>query len=121
MLGEGMPDVEGCYCGEHFWLELKSARRPRRPSSAVRFRTRPGQIEWAQTRIAAGGATGFLLLVTNANNSARCVYLIGGWHGPALHRGLTEATLESYSVLASVRPSQLDVIIAAANKLRHER
>lgn len=119
MVESGTPDVEGCYDGLSFWLELKSTKRPRFLKTPVRFPTRPEQIDWSLARLAAGGSAGFLLSVANGNGSARAVYLIGGWHGPALHRGLTEEALMKYSSISSVKPTPLDVI-QAATRLRQE-
>ena len=118
MLEAGTPDVEGCYRGHSFWMELKSAKRPRFPQTPVRFPTRDEQIEWLQCRVDTGGAASFLLSVNTGNGSGRCVYLVAGWYGHQLHKGLTEEHIGVYSVLTSVRPTALEVIRAACKVKR---
>jgi hypothetical protein len=76
MVGVGHPDVEGCYQGVQFWLELKVAKRPARNTTKLRFGSplRDSQVEWAKKRIAAGGRVWYLIQIGAAQD--RQVYLI---------------------------------------------
>lgn len=97
LIGSGMPDVEGCYQGTQFWLELKSAMRPVRSATPVRFPTkgREEQASWAISRIAAGGRVGYLLQVGHGHS--RTIYLCPGRYVPLLHAGATEAKIADWS------------------------
>lgn len=76
MVGAGHPDVEGCLEGVQFWLELKVAKRPARPTTKLRFGSplRESQVDWAKKRIAAGGRVWYLIQV--GGGPERQVYLI---------------------------------------------
>lgn len=59
----GRPDVEGCWDGFSFQLELKACVRPARKLRPIKPSFRPGQVPWLLRRRSAGGACGVLLLV----------------------------------------------------------
>lgn len=95
---KGMPDVEGKYKhGEQFWTELKSAERPARSTTPIRFkvREREAQIEWLTKRYELGGHTYLLLQV--GSGPERAIYLISGRFSAAVYRGLTEDHLQDLS------------------------
>lgn len=108
----GMPDVEGFLSIEafahsppssarlshgQFWLELKSASRPVRAKTPVRFKMRPKQVEWARRRWKLGGACYWLLQV--GDGGARRIYMLPGHAGADIDRGLTEVELSKADVL----------------------
>lgn len=95
---KGMPDVEGHLRGHgQFWIELKSAKRPARASTPIRFPTRDEQVEWLQKRWKIGGAAWMLCQVGSASEAKR--YLISGGYAAEVHEGMTEERLERMSVL----------------------
>lgn len=111
----GMPDVEGHLCGVgQFWIELKSAARPTRKKTAIRFKMRPKQIEWARRRWAIGGACYWLLQVGDGGN--RCVYMLQGSYGGALAAGMTEDAIRAKDVLCYYFEPKVtpEVVITAA-------
>lgn len=78
LVAEGDPDVEGCYKGMAFNIELKVSERPARDTTRVLGPAdiRPKQIPWAKARWAAGGSSYFLIQVGSSAKAAR--YLIPG-------------------------------------------
>lgn len=99
IIGAGMPDVEGCYQGVQFWLELKSAMRPAREATPIRFPTkgREDQAKWAMHRIAAGGRAWYLLQVGHGHS--RTIYLCSGFYVERLHAGAREDEIAERSVV----------------------
>jgi hypothetical protein len=112
LVGKGTPDVHGTYGGSHFWIELKSAKRPARGTTPVRFPTRECQVEWHNDFSSAGGRSFWLVQV--GEGAARSIYMIEGKHGPALHEGLTETELAAINVLPSAKPTPLEVVSSAS-------
>lgn len=78
LVGVGDGDVEGCLDGVGFDLELKVAARPARASTGIRFGEplKEGQVQFAEDRLAAGGAHGFLIQVGDHPEASR--YLVPG-------------------------------------------
>jgi hypothetical protein len=97
----GMPDVEGFVRGFRkglqFWVELKSAARPARASTPIRFKVRPKQVEWARRRWAIGGAAYWLLQI--GDGADRRIYLLDATHGRALQAGMLESVIENQDLL----------------------
>lgn len=54
----GMPDVNGCFEGSEFWMELKQAKEPKRASTPL-LRSQHGfsveQQNWMMLQVRAGG------------------------------------------------------------------
>ena len=87
----GTPDVEGLLTGgSQFWIELKSAPRPKR-GGPVRFKVRAGQVEWLRRRCAVGGRA-YLLLQVGSGASARR-YLVWGDYAASIMNGVSEDRL----------------------------
>lgn len=63
--GRGVPDVNGCFKGEEFWVELKV-------TSTNRVGLRPEQVAWHLIRTRAGGKT-FIFV-----KKAKEMYLFAG-------------------------------------------
>lgn len=94
----GMPDVEGhLKRGGQFWIELKSAARPKHPDTPVRFRTRTAQVEWVDRRRAVGGRAWYLLQV--GDGADRRIYLLDGMWGAMIHAGQSEQWLSDHSAI----------------------
>lgn len=102
-LERGTPDVEGCLHGQSFWLELKSAVRPTRPTTNLPFpcKDRPEQFDWQADRWKARFTrAGWLLLVTGLAKP-RAVYFVSGEHARRFEQGVTERELEELNGLTS--------------------
>lgn len=90
----GGPDVEFCYSGMGGDLELKACSRPRGHDARLRYHeVTVQQVEWHEKRLAAGGATGFLIQVGEAHEAVR--YLVHGRYAAVLATGVTEAWLKA--------------------------
>lgn len=100
LVGEGDPDVEGCYFGNAFNIELKVAERPARTTTRVLGPAdiRPKQIPWAKARWEAGGSSYFLIQVGSSAKAKR--YLIRGCDASKIV-GATEEDLLSMSIIAT--------------------
>lgn len=113
----GMPDVEGYLRGDgQFWIELKSAARPARASTPVRFKVRGGQVEWLPRRWALGASAWLLLQV--GEGASRSLYLVPGSHAGAVQGGLPEDRLRALDVLTEngvTRPKPETVVALAAH------
>jgi len=72
----GVPDVEVCYEGTAFWVELKAVDRPVRPDTPVDVGLSPAQSLWHRKRMAAGGTS--YLLVAVGDRQERRLYLLRG-------------------------------------------
>lgn len=98
LVAEGDPDVEGCYKGRAFNIELKVADRPARPTTRVLGPSdiRPRQIPWAKARWAAGGRSYFLIQVGSSATARR--YLIAGKLGSGII-GADEEWLRKNSIV----------------------
>ena len=64
-VGVGMPDVQGCWRGVPFFVELKQCREPAGVGTICPVKVRDSQIEWHNERMAAGGRSFFLIQVGN--------------------------------------------------------
>lgn len=95
-LTQGTPDVEGCFFGRSFWIELKSADRPVRPTSALKFDLTIFQARWLQKRWHVGGHAWVLVRVGKGSNSK--VYLIPGKSAGLIAETCTEGLLAELSV-----------------------
>lgn len=93
--GEGTPDVDWCLDGINGWFELKSERRPARPTTAIRPKVRQAQEIWLRERAEAGCRHSFVLLQVGEAAEAR-LYLIPG--NEYANITATEAELEGMSI-----------------------
>lgn len=73
---EGYPDVEGCFSGFNFHIELKSSPLPKRESTLITIKISTEQIMWLNKRWRVGGNCFVLLRVGTHRNITR--YLIPG-------------------------------------------
>lgn len=115
-LEEGFPDVEGCWDGGAFWIELKSVARPARETTRVLAPDdiRPKQPPWLTKRWCAGG-NAFMLIQVGERSKARR-YLIPG-NITHLVAGMPECWLHEKSLTAyDFYPDEL---VRFAAKHRH--
>lgn len=117
LVAEGDPDVEGCYRGGAFNIELKTSERPMRSTTRILGPSdvRRRQVPWARERWAAGGQTYFLIQVGSSHRAAR--YLVPGSLANKIV-GATEGELASYSILENPLASPLDVVVLASSYRR---
>jgi hypothetical protein len=111
-VGLGDPDVDGIYNGRDFSLELKVAKRPAKATTTLRFghEVTPQQVEYAEQRLAAGGAHAFLIQVGSGADAAR--YVVHGGYAGTLARGVSEAWLKQ------MRAGTAEATIQYATNLR---
>lgn len=109
-VSNGTPDVDGCYNGGAYKIELK--RVPARKNGSVKTTFQPMQIPWLERRWKAGGNSWVLLAVGEGHSVKR--YLIRGCDASTLI-DCSEDVLEDISVVASnATPEQ--VIKTASGK-----
>lgn len=82
-LSKSTPDVECSVGAGGFWIELKTAAAPVKPSTPVHFRFRPGQSVWLRRRWEVDRGAWLLVQVD------RTKYLIRGEHAGVVESGLT--------------------------------
>jgi penicillin-binding protein-related factor A (putative recombinase) len=110
-VGVGNPDVTGCFKGGAFDIELKTAHRPARATTAVIALPyiRPAQKNWHVARWKAGGQCYFLIQVGLSDR-----YLIPGVHARDIE-GKNEKWLSDYSILLASRETPIMVVRRAAS------
>lgn len=106
-VGPGTPDVNGCYNGVEYWVELKQADPPKKETSILQVRHfTTEQRRWLVQRIAAGGNAYVLIQVGRE-------YLVLRGDVAALHLGLVPLTKLRESALLSTGN-----IVEAVRKIR---
>lgn len=96
----GMPDVNGIYASTEFWVELKGAKRPVRPTTRLRFELSPWQLHWLTRRWSLGGRVWVYIRVGEGARISRYVVCPGEpGHLERLQAGVTEAELAEMSLL----------------------
>lgn len=90
---KGRPDVEGCYDGGSFIVELKVASRPKRAETPIRTQepVKEEQCLWLEARVKAGGMAWLLVQVGERHEARR--YLVWGKYARAIKAGVTESRL----------------------------
>lgn len=101
LVSEGDPDVDGCWAGRYFELELKGCDRPKRDGS-LDFEIRQSQAIWHRKRWRCGGNLWLYVRVGLGRGTRR--YLIPGCHTYGLRQkqekeGIVEAELAALSTL----------------------
>lgn len=96
-VSEGDPDVDGCWDGKYFELELKGTNRPHDPSTILDIEVRQSQVIWARRRWLAGGNIWVYVRVGYGNDVRR--YLVPGSLIAIVKDGVTEERLREMSVL----------------------
>jgi len=85
MVAKGWPDVNGCWDGYEFWIELKVVpKRPKTDRGGITVTFQSEQPDWLETRWRVGGACFVLVQVGMGHEAKRylipgnCVYLFNG-------------------------------------------
>jgi hypothetical protein len=115
MIGVGCPDV----CTTLGWIELKVARRPVRPTSAVSVDLRPAQMLWLRKwRKLGGRAFTLTLLMPREGEEGVTLWLLhdGAW--AAEHLGSTaEGPLVLNSAMTEPFPTTEQLITALSQPM----
>lgn len=96
LASDGDPDVDGCWQGRYFELELKGCDRPARDGS-LDFDVRQSQVVWHRRRWRCGGNVWLYVRVGKGRDVRR--YLVPGSLTGQVKAGVTEAELAALSVL----------------------
>lgn len=108
-VSSGMPDVEGIFDKQHFWIELK--RIPLQKLMIIEFQ--PKQIPFLEKRWRLGGASWLLVAIGEGANFKR--YMIRGCDARRFEDSFTVDEIEDLSVI-DPKASPLDIVRAAAMK-----
>jgi hypothetical protein len=103
LVSTGDPDVDGCYLGRYFEVELKGCNRPVR-GGCLDFEVRPSQVAYHRRRLRAGGNTWIYVRVGQGRDVRR--YLVHGANAPFLYDGVTEHMLAAIAVLPAEHTAQ---------------
>ena len=107
-VGDGTPDVDGCFEGVSFKIELKVGDATKR-EAFVRTSFRPMQLPWIKERTRVGGRVFVLLQI------GRYRYLVAGKDCQEFKRkDLTLNELEKLSIVP-IKCSPMDVLRACAH------
>ncbi len=98
LVSEGDPDVDGCWKGRYFELELKGCDRPAR-DGLLDFDVRQSQVVWHRRRWKCGGNVWLYVRVGKGRDVRR--YLVPGSKTALVKEGVTEEALAALSVLPS--------------------
>lgn len=112
----GVPDVEGCYDGEQFWIELKSIKKPIREKTLLNVKFRPAQIPWLLRREKANGKAGVLFSITDINRNTNRYYIAPSY----LHYLQRKITMLDLSDICHKVPKLPDVFIKHLCALRYK-
>lgn len=96
LVSEGDPDVDGCWAGQYFELELKGSDRPAR-GGLLDFDVRQSQVVWHRRRWKCGGNLWLYIRVGKGRDLKR--YLVPGSFTKQVKEGVTEETLADMAVL----------------------
>lgn len=96
LVSEGDPDVDGCWQGRYFELELKGCDRPAK-DGPLSFDVRQSQVIWHRRRWKCGGNIWLYIRVGKGREVRR--YLVPGNLTGRVQEGVTEAELARMSVL----------------------
>lgn len=113
MVSTGDPDVDGCWNGDYFELELKGCDRPVRADSLLTFDIRQSQVLFHRKRWRAGGRIWIYIRVGKDRATMR--YLIPSSHMQELSLGVTEERLRQMTALPLVH-DQMDLLRMAVTK-----
>lgn len=98
LLSKSTPDVNGCFFGTHFDIELKQVDRPKRKTTKIKARFEQGQESWLLEKTQAGGNAFVLLQVNGETFITTKWYLIPGDKLEGLGEGLLENEIKERSL-----------------------
>ena len=64
LVAEGMPDVNGCFCGTEFWIEIKAPTEPKRSTTTLfgsNHKVSVAQKNWMLRQMKAEGNAYFFI------------------------------------------------------------
>lgn len=96
LVSEGDPDVDGCWNGRYFELELKGCNRPKQ-GGLLDFDVRQSQVIWHRKRWRCGGNVWLYARVGMGRDVRR--YLVPGFKTALVKEGVTEEQLAAMAVL----------------------
>ena len=108
--GLGTPDVEGSIDGQQIWVELKSCKRPVRPTTVIRPKVREGQDIWLGDRVKSGFRHCYVLIQVGESHKAKLYLIPGDRYGSII---ATEAKLQGLSVLSDPSLPVAEVLMRA--------
>ncbi len=100
LVSTGDPDVDGCYMGRYFEVELKGCDRPARTATVLDFEVRSSQLAYHRRRWRSGGNNWVYIRVGKGKDVMR--YLVPGSEVPTLYVGVTEEQLLKLAVLPPI-------------------
>lgn len=112
---KSMADVEGILKRRghgQFWIELKTAHRPKRTTTPIRAKWQDGQSRWLERRWGMGGNSWLLIQVGKFPDNKK--YLIRGCDVPAVEQGVPESKLMDLSVCLTDKPTFEDIVFEAS-------
>lgn len=95
-VGDGDPDVDGCFDGRYFELELKGCDRPKL-GGKLDFEVRQSQLIWHRKRWRVGGNCWIYVRVGRDRSILR--YLVPGMYAPEMREGVDEQRLAELSAI----------------------
>lgn len=107
-VGSGTPDLEVCYRGVGFWVELKVAEE-RKTKGMCHVKYRPLQVPWLERRTSKGGRAYALI------QHGRDRYLIPGSHARQTSGTVAVATLADLSIVPPSCKAQ-DILTACIER-----
>jgi hypothetical protein len=114
-VGVGDPDVDGCYQGCYFEIELKGTNRPAHASTPIDLGIRKSQVIWHRKRTRCGGNNWLYIRIGVGAGVRR--YLVPGKFVPALAAcNVTEAALGALAVLPPVHTAEQVLFHIRASK-----
>ncbi len=108
-VGEGNPDVEGVVNGDQCWIELKTNKRPKRATTAIRSKTRDSQSLWHKARTEGGSRIHWVLIQVGHAHTAKLYLIPGSRYDDII---VTEAALVEMSVLPP--DAEMEVVLLRA-------
>jgi hypothetical protein len=97
-VGSGDPDVDGCYLGWYFEIELKGTDRPAHPATAIDLGIRKSQVIYHRKRMRANG-NHWLYVRVGIGKTLKKYLVPGRYIGELEANPPTEQELEALAVL----------------------
>lgn len=117
LVSDGDPDVDGCWEGRYFELELKGCDRPKL-GGPLGFEVRRSQVLWHRRRWRCGGNVWLYARVGRGRDVRR--YLVPGCRTGLVAEGVTEEQLAALAVLPPDH-SAMDLLRYATDSLGHRK
>lgn len=105
LVAEGMPDVNGCFLGSEFWLEIKSPKEPKRASTPLfgsNHKVSQEQANWMMRQIKAKGRAHFFIVTDKRR------ILIDGKYADHINNFTVAETVRNSLWHAGLRTDKID-------------